>query len=175
MSKQPRTLEIEEDINFQRKEWAFQRIGVAVLFLLVLAALLGLTGMGGPASHAEAGERGGPLFVEYERFVRRGAKARMTLHFRSDPPGFIQFWVSAPYLDDVIVNSVAPIPQTVTVESVTARVYDTRRVSRRHRHGRDGASNIRQARRRGWHRRRRKRRHSATVTVLNEVSNGLSV
>ncbi len=54
--------------------------------------------MGGPMSHAEAGEREGPLFVEYERFVRRGAKARMQLRFRSDPPGFIQFWVSAPYL-----------------------------------------------------------------------------
>ena len=128
MSKQPRTLEIDEDINFQKKEWSFQRIGVAILFLVVLAALLGLTGMGGPVSHAEAGERGGPLFVEYERFVRRGAKARMTLHFRSDPPGFIQFWVSAPYLDDVIVDSVAPIPQTVTVEG-SRHVYTIRAAS----------------------------------------------
>ena len=116
MSKQPRTLEIEQDLRFQRKEWFFQRLGVALLCAFVIAAAFGLTGMGGPVSHAEAGERGGPLFVEYERFVRRGAKARMTLHFRSDPPGFIQFWVSAPYLDDVIVDSVAPIPQTVTVE-----------------------------------------------------------
>ena len=71
MSKQPRTLDIDEDIHFQRKEWTFQRIGVAMLFLIVLAALLGLTGMGGPASHAEAGERDGPLFVEIRKLVAR--------------------------------------------------------------------------------------------------------
>ncbi len=98
------------------------------LCAFAIAAAFGLTGMGGPVSHAEAGERGGPLFVEYERFVRRGAKARMTLHFRSDPPGFIQFWVSAPYLDDVIVDSVAPIPQTVTVEG-SRHVYTIRAAS----------------------------------------------
>jgi hypothetical protein len=128
MSKKARTIEIEEDLHFQRKEWIFQRIGVAVVGVFVLAALLGLTGMGGPLSHASAGERGGPLYVEYERFVRRGAKATMKLHVRSDPPGFIQFWVSAPYLADVIVDSVAPVPQTVTVEG-TRHVYTVRAAS----------------------------------------------
>jgi hypothetical protein len=125
MNKKARTLEIEEDIRFQRNEWLFQRIGVVVLCAFVVAAAIGLTGMGGPLSHAEAGERGGPLFVEYERFVRRGAKASMSLHVHSDPPGFIQFWVSAPYLEDVIVDSVAPIPQTVTVEG-SRQVYTIR-------------------------------------------------
>lgn len=128
MNKKARTLEIEEDLRFQRKEWLFQRIGIAILSVFVIAAALGATGMGGPISHAEAGERGGPLFVEYERFVRRGAKARMTLHLHSDPPGFIQFWVSAPYLEDVIVDSVAPIPQTVTVEG-SRHVYTIRAAS----------------------------------------------
>ena len=128
MSKKARTLEIDEDLQFQRKEWFYQRLGVASLCALVIAAALGVTGMGGPVSHAEAGERSGPLFVEYERFVRRGAKARMRLHFRSDPPGFIQFWVSAPYLEDVIVDSVAPTPETVTVEG-SRHVYTVRAAS----------------------------------------------
>lgn len=128
MSRKPRSLEIEEDLQFQRKEWLFQRIGVALVCALVIAAALGFTGMGGPASHAAAGERGGPLYLEYERFVRRGAKATMKLHFHSDPPGFIQFWVSAPYLRDVIVDSVAPVPQTVTVED-SRHVYTIRAAS----------------------------------------------
>ena len=52
----------------------------------------------------------------------------MKLHFRSDPPGFIQFWVSTPYLADVIVESVSPTPQTVTVEA-SRHVYTIRAAS----------------------------------------------
>ncbi len=70
MSRKDRTLDIDEDLNFQKREWFFQRVGIGILFLFVLAALLGFTGMGGPVSHGEAGERGGPVFVEFERFVR---------------------------------------------------------------------------------------------------------
>ncbi len=128
MSKKDRSLDIEEDLQFQRKEWIFQRIGVAFVGVFVVAAMLGLTGMGGPLSRASAGERGGAVYVEYERFVRRGAKATLKLHVRSDPPGFIQFWVSAPYLENVIVDSVAPVPQTVTVEDAR-HVYTIRAAS----------------------------------------------
>ena len=112
-----RTIELDDDIDFQKREWLAQRIGIALLALFVIAAALGFTGIGGPMSHAEAGERGGAIHVEYDRFVRRGAKASMKLNFHSDPPGFIQFWVSAPYLETIVVDGVEPIPQTVTVET----------------------------------------------------------
>ena len=128
VSRKARSIEIDEDLRFQRKEWIFQRIGVAVVGTFVIAAMLGFTGMGGPWSRASAGDRGGALYVEYDRFVRRGAKATMRLHVHSDPPGFIQFWVSAPYLADVIVDSVAPAPQTVTVED-SRHVYTIRAAS----------------------------------------------
>lgn len=91
------------------------------------SAFLGFTGMGGPMSRGEAGEPGGKLHVEYERFVRRGAIATVRLHLRS-APGEVRFWVSAPYLDDVIVDSVAPAPQTVTVER-SRHVYTIRAAS----------------------------------------------
>ena len=123
-----RTIEIDEDLAFQRKEWLGQRIGIAVLSLFVVAAILGLTGSGGVLSHATAGERDGAIYVEYERVVRRGAKATMTLHFHSDPPGFIQFWISAPYLEDVQIESVSPLPQSVTVEESRV-VYTIRAAS----------------------------------------------
>jgi hypothetical protein len=120
-----RTLEIDEDLAFQRKEWFGQRVGIAVLALFVIAALLGLTGAGGVLNHGIAGERGGAIYVEYERIVRRGAPATITLHFHSDPPGFIQFWVSARYLERVHIQSVSPMPQTVTVEE-SRHVYTIR-------------------------------------------------
>ena len=122
------SLQIDEDLEFQRKEWLAQRFGIGCIAVLVIGAALGFTGLGGPVSHAGAGAPGGPLYIEYDRFVRRGAKATMKLHFHSDPPGFIQFWVSAPYLEEVILDSVAPAPQTVTVEG-SRHVYTIRAAS----------------------------------------------
>ena len=116
MSNKPRSLEIDEDVAFQQKEWKFQRIGLAALFLFVLAALLGLTGMGGPLSHGEAGDSNGPLHVEYQRFVRRGSSSKMTLHLRG-ATGAIRFWVSAHYLEHVQIDSVAPAPDLESVET----------------------------------------------------------
>jgi hypothetical protein len=79
MSRKDRALDIEEDLAFQKREWLVQRVGVALLLGFVAAAALGMTGMGGPVSHGEAGERGAPVHVEFDRFVRRGAMATVTL------------------------------------------------------------------------------------------------
>lgn len=116
MSKKPRTLEIDEDLNFQKKEWFFQRIGGGLLLAFVLAALFGFTGMGGPMSRGEAGGRGGPLHIEYERFVRRGGLSTLRLHLRS-APGDVRFWVAAPYFEQARIDSVAPTPELVSVET----------------------------------------------------------
>ena len=115
MSKK-RTLEIDEDVPFQKKEWFFQRIGMALLFLFVVAALLGFTGLGGPASRGEAGERGGPLHVEYDRVVRRGGFSKLKMHLRS-APGDVRFWVSASYLEHVAIEAFEPTPEHVSVET----------------------------------------------------------
>lgn len=109
-------LEIDEDPEFQQKEYFFQRIGVTLLFVFVLAALLGFTGMGGPVGRGEAGDRGGPLHVEYERFVRRGGLSTLKLHLRS-APGDVRFWVAAPYFERIRIESVAPAPELVSVET----------------------------------------------------------
>lgn len=111
-----RTLDIDEDLAFQVKEWRAQRVGIVLLFLFVLGALLGLTGMGGPLSHGEAGDRDGAVRIEYERVVRRGTIATVTLHLRTSAPGDVHFWVSAPYVEQVKIDAVAPQPHTVSVE-----------------------------------------------------------
>jgi hypothetical protein len=111
-----RSLEIDEDIAFQRKEWFAQRIGVALLTLFVFGALFGLTGVGGMLSYGEAGDPNGALHVEYERIVRRGAPATLTLHLRSSAPGTVRFWVSAPYLQNVTIEGFVPQPDILSVE-----------------------------------------------------------
>jgi hypothetical protein len=67
-------------------------------------------------SYGQAGERGGPLHVEYERFVRRGGLSTVTLHVRHRP-GDVRFWVAAHYFERVRIESVAPPPELVAVET----------------------------------------------------------
>jgi hypothetical protein len=116
MSKKTRTLEIEEDINFQQREWFFQRIGKVMLFLFVGAALVGLTGMGGPLSHRDVSDAGGTVHVEYERFVRRNAPATIKVRLHGGP-GDLRFWVSSAYFEHVRIDSIVPPAQLVSTDS----------------------------------------------------------
>jgi hypothetical protein len=75
-------LEVAEDLEFQRRDWFAQRVGWALLAALLVAALLGLTGSG-PLSHATRTD-GRALVVEYERFVRHGARTDWTMHVAPD-------------------------------------------------------------------------------------------
>ena len=125
MSKKGRTIEIEEDLAFQRKEWFWQRVGIVLLSLFVLAALLGVTGAGGPLANGDIADPSGRIRVEYARIVRREAVTELRIHLQSDPPGFIQFWIDAPYLEFVNVISIEPEPQTSTVEN-ERHVYTVR-------------------------------------------------
>ena len=45
-------LEVGQDLDFQRREWAVQRVGWGAMALVILAALLGLFGSSGPLSRA---------------------------------------------------------------------------------------------------------------------------
>lgn len=111
-----RSLQIDEDIEFQRKEWFAQRVGIALLSLFVFGALLGLTGVGGPLSRGQAGERNGAIYVEYERFVRRGAMSTITLHLRSNPTNDMRFWVAAPYFEHARIKTIVPEPELFSAD-----------------------------------------------------------
>ena len=74
---QSKELEVHEDIAFQRRDWLAQRVGWGAIGLLLLAALAGLTGSG-PLSRVTRTD-GRHFTVEYERFLRHGARTAMTL------------------------------------------------------------------------------------------------
>lgn len=65
-------LEVDQDLAFERKSWAAQRIGWGVMTLAIVAALAGLLGSG-PASRTRAETPDGAIAVEYDRFVRANA------------------------------------------------------------------------------------------------------
>jgi hypothetical protein len=114
MTKHGRDLQIDEDLAFQRREWLAQRAGRIAVFLFVLAALLGFTGVGGPYAHGQAGTPDGAVRVDYERVVRRHASATLTLHLRGTPQQ-TRFWVSEPYARSINIEGISPEPQSVSV------------------------------------------------------------
>lgn len=78
-------LQLKDDINHQRHEWAVEYIGWAVMGLVLIAALLGLFG-GGPLSSRTAGQPDSDLWIDYERFGRFQAPSQIRVHFRPTSP-----------------------------------------------------------------------------------------
>lgn len=84
-ARQSKELQVNEDLDFQRRDWLAQRVGWGVLTLLLLAALSGLTGSG-PLSGVTRSD-GQHFTLEYDRFVRHGARTIVT--FRAAPEAII--------------------------------------------------------------------------------------
>ncbi len=106
-------LEVSQNLDYQRRMWAVQRVGWALMALALLAALVGLVGKG-PLSDASAGD-GGPLQVEYPRFARH--RAPSTLEFRLAPGAAqgdqVRLWLDREYLARTEVQAVFPEPASV--------------------------------------------------------------
>ncbi|MPZ98566.1 MAG: hypothetical protein GEU80_04355 [Dehalococcoidia bacterium] len=108
-------LQLEEYPDFQRREWLVQRVGWAVMLLIVLGAALGLFGVG-PLSEAGAGTDG-RLAVDYERFVRFQSETELHVRLSGDAlsEGRATLWLTAGYLDGMRVSQVIPEPESVEV------------------------------------------------------------
>jgi hypothetical protein len=107
-------LEVNQDLNFQRRFWTIERIGWIVIALAVIAALLGLFGTG-PLSSTNAGDKGASLWLEYDRFGRFGSPTTLRVHkgagVRSE--GVVRIWLDQRYLEGVQIEQVTPEPQSV--------------------------------------------------------------
>jgi hypothetical protein len=103
------SLEIDEDLVFERRQWGVQRAGWVVILLILLAGVVGLLGPG-PISNAEA--TSGALTVEYERVIRKQAPTE--LHVRlapgAAPNGEVALFLEQTYLAKVGVSNVIPEP-----------------------------------------------------------------
>jgi hypothetical protein len=110
-----KTLEIDQNLAFQRREWIVQRVGWWVLVAFVVAASLGVFG-DGPVSSARAGTGQDPFWLEYERFVRVGATSRIALHEgASGPRSALQLRIARSYFDAIVIERVTPEPTQVDV------------------------------------------------------------
>ena len=108
-------LQVDQDLAYQRRQWVAERVGWALMLLIVLAALAGLLGPG-PLNDAEAGQPGDPLYVQYHRFPRHASPGQlMKLHLgpQATAGGDVRVWVGREYLDGFRVEKVVPEPERV--------------------------------------------------------------
>ncbi|HXH81412.1 MAG TPA: hypothetical protein VNN07_00620 [Candidatus Tectomicrobia bacterium] len=105
--------ELDTDEAFQRRSWRVQRVGWAVMVVVVLAALAGLLGSG-PISTATAVVPG-TLRVEHQRFSRFKTPETLTVHLDSAATGTdrVLVGIDRRYLDDSRIDAITPPPARV--------------------------------------------------------------
>lgn len=108
-------LDVEQDMAIQKAEWRFQNIGATVMAVVVLLALLGLTGSG-PLATAHFGTRGGDLYGTYQRFGRLESRMRITVEASpQEADGELRISASQDYLDKLRIETIQPTPVDVEV------------------------------------------------------------
>jgi hypothetical protein len=116
VSQPPRVgdLEVNQDIKHEELTWRLQRIGWGLMLLLVVAALVGLLGPG-PLSAAQAGKRGSPLWVEYNRFERYQSPVLLRVHVgpQAVQQGKIKLYISRQFIENIELERINPEPQSV--------------------------------------------------------------
>lgn len=105
-------LQIGDHTSFHRWERRAQRVGTALVIVLLGLALLGLTGGSGLLSTAVAGDPDRAPVVTYQRFVHREGYHLLTLtvagHLVAGDSLDVQ--VAGRWLDRVDLQSITPLP-----------------------------------------------------------------
>jgi hypothetical protein len=111
------SIEIAQDLEFQKKSWRVQRIAWKAMLGVAVLALLGLFGSG-PVSSARTEPTASGVSARYERFVRAGGEHTLTLVLTpaaigSDSSATV--WISSDWLSGNLTLSITPQPQSETV------------------------------------------------------------
>jgi hypothetical protein len=109
----PMTLHDIDEIGFQRREWALQRVAWVVMLAVVVAALAGFFGVGSVSS-TTAESADGSIQVEYDRFVRYDGKSTLSLSLSPDAVegGKATVYLSRDLVGHWKVEAVTPTPST---------------------------------------------------------------
>jgi hypothetical protein len=121
-------LEIRQHERFQQREWRVQRVGWALMTLLVLAALLGFFGPG-PFSWSSARGPAGLLEVDYQRVTHLEADDSLSVIIdpRAVTGNSVALVVDPEWVAAMDINSVTPQPdsETATPEGLELTIATT--------------------------------------------------
>ena len=112
MSKDPQGLEIDLDRTFQEKMWVVERVGWALMFLIVVAALAGFTGVTGAASSARAEAAGAK--IDHPRISRWQTADTLAVEFDAGATGKVEVLIPKAFTKVFAIEGVTPEPSKVT-------------------------------------------------------------
>lgn len=104
-------LEVNEDRAWQEKFWTAQRIAWIVMALIILAALAGLTGKGGPFASKTVNL--GVATLEYPRITRWQSDEQVTVRLAPSAPETVEIILSREFVELLSVESIEPEPDKV--------------------------------------------------------------
>ncbi len=98
---------VREDMRFQRRSWIVERAGWALLVLIALIGLSGAFGIG-PLSWQKAS--GGLLSIEYERFQRITRLSQFTFNASGQTGPELRLHLSEAFQKNFEVSNIQPQP-----------------------------------------------------------------
>jgi hypothetical protein len=113
-----------EDIGFQEKEWTVERVFWVVTAVFLVAALVGLFGIG-PVSETTATSPDDTVTVEYDRFIRHVGTTTMTIAVDDSTvqDGKVTLSISRELADGWRIENISPAPSTES-SSRQALIYE---------------------------------------------------
>ena len=105
------TFDVHEDRPWQESWWVVQRVGWAIMALIILAALVGLTGKGGPLASATAHAAGAT--IDYPRITRWKSDDQLTVRLPVSASGDVDVELSKAFGELFSIRSVEPEPSEV--------------------------------------------------------------
>ncbi|MGE5602105.1 MAG: hypothetical protein ACM30E_03585 [Nitrososphaerales archaeon] len=113
-NKRVSNIDIDQDLEFQDREWRVQHIGWVVIWVLLGAALLGAFGKG-PLAYAQASDPGQALTANYTRLERY--RAPTTIEVIVGPGqlqgGKVTLTFDRQFVDRIDIARVDPEPSAV--------------------------------------------------------------
>lgn len=115
-------LEIEQDLDFQQKEWTIQRISWVAMAVVVLLTLIGLLGHGPLSAQTRRAEG---IEVSYWHYVHQTAPTDLEILVAPEAlvGGQARVWIDQGYAKAARVSDITPQPESV--ESSAERVLYT--------------------------------------------------
>lgn len=113
-------LEIEFSPEHERREFRVQRVAWALMGLAIVAALAGLFGPG-PLSRAQAGETGGRLRAEFQRFARYQGPLELRIFCRPENAHEFRVSLDRSFFEHAEIREISPQPH----ETVSGSNYCT--------------------------------------------------
>lgn len=109
-------LEVNQDLAYTRRTWVAQRIGWAVVAVLLVIGLAGGFGHG-PVAHATAEHPDGAFAVDYERIMRHKTEYVTVVRLGREvtTKETSQIWFSQGYLEKNQITNIEPEPARTQV------------------------------------------------------------